>query len=242
MNLKDFSEPFPESDIEWRIHQSGKSQSGEIWAIALAYVTNRAIMERLDEVCGQENWRNEYKTGPDGGVLCGISIRCKTNGNIDEWVTKWDGAQNTEFESVKGGLSGAMKRAAVQWGIGRYLYNLEASFAKIVKNGRFRDRLKDKTPFSWNPPELPAWALPCGIQKVEEKIDHTVGKRTGADPELFNRTRDGLLKLGVPAEDVDMVLENWRTEYHGNARDMYDAAMRLYNDGKHYVNGEWVMK
>ena len=43
---------------------------------------------------------------------------------------KWDAAENTQVEAVKGGRSGAMKRAAVQWGIGRYLYNLEEGFAQ----------------------------------------------------------------------------------------------------------------
>ena len=43
--------PFPEEDIEWRIQQSGLS-NGMPWALVLAYVTNRAIMDRLDDVVG----------------------------------------------------------------------------------------------------------------------------------------------------------------------------------------------
>ena len=31
-----------------------------------------------------------------------------------EWVTEWDGADNSQVEAVEGGLSGATKRAAVQ--------------------------------------------------------------------------------------------------------------------------------
>jgi hypothetical protein len=92
---------------------------------------------------------------PDGGVLCSLSIRVG-----DEWVTKQDGAENTQIESTKGGLSGAMKRAAVQWGCGRYLYALEETFAIISERGRFRGRTKDQKPFKWDPPELPEWALP----------------------------------------------------------------------------------
>lgn len=119
MNLAKLREPFAADEIEWRIGQAGKS-NGKPWARVLAYVTNRAIMDRLDDVCGPENWQNEYRAGPEGGIVCGISIRVHRG----EWVTKWDGAENTEIEGVKGGLSGAMKRAAVQWGIGRYLYDL----------------------------------------------------------------------------------------------------------------------
>ena len=41
---KDLNEPFPVEDIEWRIQQSG-DKNGKPWAMVLAYVTNRAIME-----------------------------------------------------------------------------------------------------------------------------------------------------------------------------------------------------
>lgn len=158
MNLNLLDEPFDKSDIEWRIQQAGKASNG-IWAKVLAYVTNRAIMKRLDEVCGKENWRNEYRDIPNnGGVECGISI--KVGG---EWVTKWDAAENTQVEAVKGGRSGAMKRAAVQWGIGRYLYNLEEGFATVSMervNGFTYARDKNIGVFYWKAPELPVWALP----------------------------------------------------------------------------------
>lgn len=162
MNLYKLQEPFPPDGIEWRLQQAGKSGSGKLWAKCLAYVTNRAIMQRLDDVVGPGNWRNEYATGPGGGVLCGISIRVPTNfaTGESEWVTKWDGAENTDVEAVKGGLSGAMKRAAVQWGIGRYLYDLEEGWANIHERGRFQGSTKDRERFRWDPPELPAWALP----------------------------------------------------------------------------------
>ena len=78
----------------------------------LPYITNRAIMDRLDMVVGPENWKNAFQPSPESGILCGISIRINS-----EWITKWDGAAQTNYEAVKGGLSGAMKRAAVQWGI-----------------------------------------------------------------------------------------------------------------------------
>lgn len=126
MDLNKFDEPFSPEDIEWRIQQSGKTRDGKVWAMVLAYVTNRAIMKRTDDVCGKAGWRNEYRDIPNnGGVECGISIKIDS-----EWVTKWDAAENTQVEAVKGGRSGAMKRAAVQWGIGRYLYNLEEGFAQ----------------------------------------------------------------------------------------------------------------
>jgi hypothetical protein len=148
--------PFPASDIEWRIGRAGE-KNGKVWATCLAYLTARAIMDRLDDVAGPANWRNEYREAPAGGVLCGISIRVG-----EEWVTKWDGAENTDIEGVKGGLSGAMKRAAVHWGIGRYLYHLDEGFANVHPNGANYAKIKGGGSYKWDPPQLPDWALPKG--------------------------------------------------------------------------------
>ena len=63
MDLSKLAEPFPAEDIEWRIQSSGMS-GGKPWARVLAYVTARAIMARLDEVCGPEGWRPRYTYEP----------------------------------------------------------------------------------------------------------------------------------------------------------------------------------
>lgn len=153
--LQKLQEPFRPEDLEWRLQQAGKTRQGEIWARCLAYVTNRAIQNRLDEVVGPQNWKNEFREIGNGIVLCGISIRVG-----DEWVTKWDGSGATDVEPEKGILSGAMKRAAVQWSIGRYLYNLPEGWAVISESGKHRGKTKDGTIFRWDPPPLPSWALP----------------------------------------------------------------------------------
>ena len=145
--------PFPEEDIEWRIQQQGLS-NGIPWALVLAYVTNRAIMDRLDEIVGPENWTNNFTQSPNGGVLCTLGVKVK-----DDWIYKTDGADNTEIEKVKGGLSNSMKRAGVQWGIGRYLYKLPTTFAKFESEGRFKTRING-SPYRWNPPAMTKEFLP----------------------------------------------------------------------------------
>lgn len=189
--------PFPAEDVEWRIGRSGKKDGGDFWAVALAYITNRAIMERLDEVCGPENWKNEFKEGPNGGIIAGISIRvqCPDSGS-PEWVTKWDGADNTDVEAVKGGLSNAMKRAGVQWGIGRYLYNLTESFVEtsVTKQEGTKYAKTKEGKFFWFEPDLPAWALPQDFKAklsfiaahMERLEDDTVGMVGGAPVKLKN--------------------------------------------------------
>lgn len=150
-------EPFPASEVRWRLAQTGKGKSG-IWAKCLAYLDTRSIQDRLDFVVGPENWKNEFTAGPAGGVLCGLSIR------VDgEWITKYDVGENTDYEAIKGGVSDAEKRAAVQWGIGRYLYDLKEQWAEIVSmDDRQANYTKDKEhgEFRWYPPKLPNWALP----------------------------------------------------------------------------------
>jgi hypothetical protein len=166
MDLQRLQEKFSPDDIEWRIGQAGYTRAGKLYGTVLAYITNRAIMNRLDAVCGGGNWRNEFRewqVGQHHGVLCGLSIRIS-----DEWITKWDGAENTDFEPVKGGLSDSMKRAGVQWGIGRYLYELEKGFAIIDDDGTHFAQGRDKATgkdyrFRWHPPLLPDWALPSRV-------------------------------------------------------------------------------
>jgi len=166
--FQELKEPFPASDIEWRVQTAGLSKSKEVYAKVLAYLTARAIEDRLDSVVGPMNWRDEYEPGPAGGVLCKLSIR------IDgEWITKQDVADNTRKDAVKGGVSGALKRAAVKFGIGRYLYYLDIDWAEIAAKGTHyqpKDSKGKYPAFRWNPPDLPEWALPGGSGKPSEAV------------------------------------------------------------------------
>ena len=178
INFLKLKEQFPANDIEWRVQRAGK-KSEKVWAFVLAYVTNRAIMERLDDIVGPADWKNEFTPGPHGGVMCGLSLRIG-----EEWVTKWDGADNTDIEAVKGGISSAMKRTAVQWGVGRYLYNLDATFATVSDKGSHRDSFTDKSGgnqkvwFKWDPPALPKWALPGNATAQKESPEGNYKNQT----------------------------------------------------------------
>ncbi len=127
-------QPFAPEDLEWRLQHVKKETP---YGIAVPYVTNRAIQNRLDDVVGPGNWYNEYKpwhqSGEKASQLCGISIYFE---ETQRWVTKWDGAEDSDIEPVKGGLSDSMKRAAVQWGIGRILYEMEAIFVDVEQRGK----------------------------------------------------------------------------------------------------------
>lgn len=169
-DLARLRDPFAPADIEWRVQTAGE-KNGKPWARVLAYVTNRAIMERLDDAVGPENWQNAFREGPAGGVVCGISVRVPRADGTADWVTKWDGAENSDVEPVKGGLSNAMKRAAVQWGIGRYLYDLEEGWAQVHDGGRFSAKTRDGKWFKWDPPALPEWATPKPRPATAEQLE-----------------------------------------------------------------------
>lgn len=149
-------EPFPPQDIQWRIGQ--KSKDGKK-AMVLPYVTNRAIMERLDQVVGVGNWYPEFRpvdAGGEHGMICRLSILLDHPDGMGKYaLTREDGASNTKIEPIKGGISDSMKRAAVQFGIGRYLYNLKESWVAIGDYNRFE------------PPHLPIWALPKGYAEAQ---------------------------------------------------------------------------
>lgn len=124
--LDQLKAPIDKEHLSVRVIQVMKNRK---WERLAFYADNRAVMSRLDDAVGVANWKNKFKHGPDGGVICGISIYIG-----GEWVTKWDGAENTDIEKVKGGLSNSMRRAAVQWGIGRDIYSLPSIFLEHDPN------------------------------------------------------------------------------------------------------------
>jgi hypothetical protein len=126
-------------------------------ALALAYVDARVIQDRLDEVLGVEGWQDEYQLLPDGSVVCKLRVKLG-----DEWVTKMDVGSPSEQpdggDRLKAAFSDSLKRAAVKFGIGRYLYRLQSQWVDY-------DPMKKQ--FSQTP-QLPAFALPHRPARQEE--------------------------------------------------------------------------
>jgi hypothetical protein len=115
-------EPFPLSSLGWK-PQSVKGNR----ALAVAYIDARDVMQRLDDVVGVENWQDDYTVLGDGQVMCKLSVRI--NG---QWVAKCDvggeSEQPDKGDREKDAFSDALKRAAVKFGIGRYLYAMPSQW------------------------------------------------------------------------------------------------------------------
>ncbi len=137
INFKALAAPFHPSAISWRI---GSTTADKSKGMALAYLDARAVMDRLDEVCGVENWQCRYSHAGQKTV-CDIGIAVRATLTKDEqfsieWVWKADGAGDSDIEAEKGALSDAFKRAGVRWGIGRYLYDLDSPWVELEAKGR----------------------------------------------------------------------------------------------------------
>lgn len=190
--LAALGEPFAANEIRWRVGSSGyiKGDEKRPWAKVLAYVDARLVRERLNEVCGPINWTVKYRTASDGkGFIATLALR--VNG---EWIEKEDGADATDVEALKGGLSDALKRAAVTWGIGEYLYSFGESFAEFFdskgqpfQKAKYSSEIKSKDGkikayWQWNPPALSAKHLPGHNDPPTPPAQQARSTRTSTPP------------------------------------------------------------
>lgn len=147
------SEPFDPREVKWL----PKSVKGNR-CMAIAYVSARAIMERLDSVFGYDGWQDEYDLLPDGSVRCRLMVKAQDGG----WVVKSDVGSPSEQPDAgdrsKAAVSDSLKRTAVKLGIGRYLYSLPNAWVDYDPAKRMIT----------NPPQLPSWALPKGPQRQQQ--------------------------------------------------------------------------
>lgn len=130
------SAPFDPASVSWRI---GNTTGDKKKAMALAYIDARDIYDRLDEVAGPANWQCRYPIA-DKKTVCEIGIKIG-----EEWVWKANGAGDSKIESEKGALSDSLKRAAVAWGMGRYLYDIDSPWVEIEPQGNsFRIKASER--------------------------------------------------------------------------------------------------
>lgn len=123
--------PIQPDEIEWRVQST---KEGKMTVVP--YITNRCVMERFDNAFGAANWKSEFRE-IQNGFICRLTVKTDTGE-----VYREDGASKTGIEPEKGGISDSMKRAAVQFGLGRGLYSYPR--VQIADSGKF----------------IPFWAYP----------------------------------------------------------------------------------
>lgn len=128
MNLKDLKQKV---SYKWRVQSFSKNKPS---CQCVAYIDARDVMELLDTVCGPENWQDKYEyVGTK--LIAGIGIK-----TTEGWIWKYDTGTESDMEADKGQFSDAFKRAAVKWGIGRFLYDLDMKFidaSETKKQGNY---------------------------------------------------------------------------------------------------------
>ncbi|MFC2053483.1 Rad52/Rad22 family DNA repair protein [Chloroflexota bacterium] len=154
------ADPFPADMVYWKPQKTwnpddwgDKNTRNHTKALAVAYIDARLVADRLDAVFSPGGWQLNHRQ-EGGQLLTGLGIY---DPFIEQWLWKWDvghinGTNNDQGQITKGTLSDGLKRAAVLWGIGRYLYFLPKT---SVPYDPLRRKLVQY-------PELPQWALPEG--------------------------------------------------------------------------------
>lgn len=158
--IEQLAAPFEPEAVRWR---AGSLTQDKSKAKALAYINARDVMWRLDGVCS-DGWCDEIVVLPNGMVTCRIGIwfgerlvyRQDGTGQMEE---RPDGKIDIKNEQriemqQKGATSDAFKRAAVKWGVGRYLHGLPSMWARVNQWGqideselpRLRDMLRRAAP------------------------------------------------------------------------------------------------
>lgn len=169
IDLEALRAPFPPHVHKWRAQ--GLTKDGNR-AQALCYIDARIVQNRLDEVCTPAGWESAFAETASGRVIATITIDMG-----GRWTSKSDGAGATAMEGEKGGLSDAFKRAAVMWGIGRYLYDLPAIWAECEAARQDDGTLSLRN----GKPQFRRWSA-RGIDQLEDALAKLFAKMRGEEP------------------------------------------------------------
>jgi hypothetical protein len=117
--------PFAPESVDFRLQKT----IGETKGIAIAYMDARLVQDRLDDVVGPANWSFDWTPLPTANGAFTIAKGTLTICG----VSKSDVGDAGLTEPTKSTVSDALKRAAVMWGIGRYLYDLGTFYCDVDK-------------------------------------------------------------------------------------------------------------
>ena len=132
---KRLAEPFNPQDVDYR-PQGKPGPSGKVQAVC--FIDARTVQERLDAVVGPGAWSFDWTPL----VVEKGDVQVAKGTLTIHGVSKSDAGSASNFEATLGAVSHCFKRAAVHWGIGRYLYGLPMTWVTPEGNGQ---RLSDAT-------------------------------------------------------------------------------------------------
>jgi hypothetical protein len=197
INLMGLFEEFPKPQVSWRAQTVTKDGTK---ALALAYVDARDVMDRLDEVCGIDGWQCKYSHA-NGKTICDVGIKCG-----DEWIWKADGAGDTDVEADKGAISDAFKRAAVKWGVARYLYDLGQTWvpcSSIEFNGK--KKFKEFTDDPWKHVKATT-GVSYASKKRKEATLLSLARNAASPSKFLSENKHAVLSFKDSAPEPDLAM------------------------------------
>jgi hypothetical protein len=189
--------PFDPKDVDFRVQgKVNESNRGQV----VAYIDARVVQDRLDTVVGAGAWSFDWTplVIENGEVMI-------AKGTLTiHGVSKSDIGTASNFEQSMGTVSHSFKRAAVHWGIGRYLYSLPTAWVNVERGGRIPEQvvreLRAKLP------------RPLGLTKEateteSERIVETPTERRAPNsrPAMIRETSTPAAQSEAPATEQQLV-------------------------------------
>ncbi len=177
------AEPFPKGEVQWRIEALSRDKRR---ALVVPYVDARTVLDRLDKVVGPEGWHDAYEVLADAERTVKdergerrervVEVKCRLT--VLE-VTKEDVG---EGDSLKAAFSDALKRAAVKFGVGRYLYRLEKQWVDYdPEKGRFTPPSLPEDEGEGLPETAPEEEKPEAYRLIDQLLERLKEKGLGKE-------------------------------------------------------------
>lgn len=196
--------PFDVSDVYFK---PGALNQEKTEAMVLSYVDARAVQDRLDAAAGPGGWEYHCEvvgTGENRVAVKGsLTILGITREDMGE-------ANGEESERYKAAVSDAFKRAAVQFGIGRFLYSLDSPWMaydqqrrRFVSPGEVKNRMA----------QVVGRAAGVGRVVIQASTEHTCGcGQTITHARVGNRnwTADQIVAETTKHFGKPLCVECWR--------------------------------
>lgn len=121
--VEDLTAPFPENEVKWTISATKNKNTPQQMDLYTPYLNADSIRDRLDKVAGPGGWAVDYEAVGEQAMICRLTIHGVSRADVGE---PGDQAR----QPWKAAATDAIKRAAVNFGIGRYLHKVGGQWRK----------------------------------------------------------------------------------------------------------------
>ena len=127
---KALAAPFREADVSWVVVATSNKNTPQMTELWAPYLEADPIIDRLDEVLGPDGWSLDIEAVGERGAICRLTIL----GVMKAGAGQIAADQKTD-QPFKAAATDALKRAAVLFGIGRYLHKVQNEWRKPTADG-----------------------------------------------------------------------------------------------------------